>query len=38
MFTITLKKIIKLKNKHDFDARLWIQKALLNKNFKNNYL
>jgi hypothetical protein len=36
MFTIILKKIITLKYKHNLDARFWIQKALLNKNFKNN--
>jgi len=35
MFTILLKKLIKLKNKQDFDAQFWIQKALLNKNFNN---
>tara|TARA_B110001452_G_scaffold192888_1_gene162876 strand:- start:1069 stop:1185 length:117 start_codon:yes stop_codon:yes gene_type:complete len=36
MFKIILRKIINLKNKNDFDARFWIQKALLNKNFKNS--
>jgi len=36
MFTILLKKKISLKDKHDLDARFWIQKALLDKNFKNN--
>jgi len=36
MFTIILKKIIKIKNKDDLDARYWIQKALLVKNFKNS--
>ena len=38
MFIIILKKIIYLKNKQDLDARFWIQKALLAKNFKNNSL
>ena len=37
MFTLILKKIINLKNKHDLDGRFWIQKVLLNKNFKNTY-
>ena len=36
MLRIILKKIIKIKNKHNLDARLWIQKALLVKNFKDN--
>jgi len=36
MFTILLKKIVYLKNKHNLDASFWIQKALLVKNFKNN--
>tara|TARA_E500000331_G_scaffold193442_1_gene185977 strand:- start:476 stop:592 length:117 start_codon:yes stop_codon:yes gene_type:complete len=36
MIRIILKKIIHLKNKHDLDARFWIQRALLVKNFKNN--
>tara|TARA_B100000767_G_C19356340_1_gene365965 strand:- start:402 stop:518 length:117 start_codon:yes stop_codon:yes gene_type:complete len=36
MFAIILKKIIKLKNKHNLDGRFWIQKALLAKNFKNS--
>jgi|TARA_B110000027_G_C15994033_1_gene244440 hypothetical protein len=36
MFTIILKKIIKIKNKDDLDARFWIQKALLIKNFRNS--
>jgi hypothetical protein len=36
MFIIMIKKIIKLKNKQDLDARFWIQKALLDKNFNNN--
>tara|TARA_B110001450_G_scaffold108796_1_gene102918 strand:+ start:220 stop:354 length:135 start_codon:yes stop_codon:yes gene_type:complete len=36
MFTVILKKIIKLKNKHNFDAKFWIQKALLDKNYRNN--
>tara|TARA_B110000438_G_scaffold121815_1_gene118937 strand:+ start:884 stop:1000 length:117 start_codon:yes stop_codon:yes gene_type:complete len=36
MFTILLKKIISLKDRHNLDARFWIQKALLNKNFKDN--
>jgi len=36
MIRIILKKIIYLKNKHDLDARFWIQRALLFKNFKNN--
>ncbi len=36
MFVILLKKIIYLKNIHDLDGRFWIQKALLNKNFKNS--
>tara|TARA_B110001450_G_scaffold37939_1_gene33720 strand:+ start:576 stop:692 length:117 start_codon:yes stop_codon:yes gene_type:complete len=35
MFRIILKKIIKLKNNHDLDAKLWIQKALLVKKYKN---
>jgi len=35
MFSIIFKKIIKLKNKQDLDAKFWIQKALLVKNFKN---
>tara|TARA_B110000967_G_scaffold137819_1_gene140747 strand:+ start:135 stop:251 length:117 start_codon:yes stop_codon:yes gene_type:complete len=34
MIVIILKKLINLKNKRDLDARFWIQKALLNKNFK----
>ena len=34
MFTIILKKIIKLKNKGNLDARFWIQKALIVKNYK----
>ena len=28
--------IIYLKDNRDLDARFWIQKALLNKNFRNN--
>ena len=36
MFIIMLKKLIMFKNKHNLDARLWIQKALLVKSFKNN--
>jgi hypothetical protein len=36
MFTIILKKIIKIKNYHNLDGKFWIQKALLNKNFRNN--
>jgi len=31
-----LNKIINFKNKRDLDARFWIQKALLCKNFKDN--
>ncbi len=38
MFTIILKKIIYLKNKDNLDARFWVQRILLNKNFKDNYL
>lgn len=34
MFTIILKKIIYYKKRHDLDARFWIQRCLLNKNFK----
>ena len=34
MFTFILKKIINLKKEQDLDARFWIQKALINKNFK----
>ena len=29
------KKITIFKSKEDLDARFWIQKALLNKNFKS---
>tara|TARA_B100001175_G_C19218544_1_gene499429 strand:+ start:533 stop:655 length:123 start_codon:yes stop_codon:yes gene_type:complete len=29
------KKITNFKNKEDLDARIWIQKALLNKNLKS---
>ncbi len=36
MFTLILKKIIKFKSIYDFDGRFWIQKALLNKNFKDS--
>jgi len=36
MLTFILKKITYLKNKQSLDARFWIQKALLVKNFKNN--
>ena len=36
MFTFIVKKIIKVKNKHNLDAKLWIQKTLLVKYFKNN--
>tara|TARA_B110001452_G_scaffold188393_1_gene158715 strand:+ start:1033 stop:1149 length:117 start_codon:yes stop_codon:yes gene_type:complete len=36
MFTFILKKIINLKNKQDLDARFWIQKALLIKNYKKS--
>ena len=32
-----IKKIINLKDKRDLDAKFWIQKALLNKNYKNTY-
>jgi|MDTB01.2.fsa_nt_gb hypothetical protein len=35
MLRILLKKIINFKDKSDLDARFWIQKALLYKNFKN---
>tara|TARA_B110000046_G_scaffold70750_1_gene78670 strand:+ start:613 stop:729 length:117 start_codon:yes stop_codon:yes gene_type:complete len=34
MLTFILKKINNLKNKQDLDARFWIQKVLINKNFK----
>tara|TARA_X000001036_G_C20431900_1_gene705536 strand:+ start:463 stop:579 length:117 start_codon:yes stop_codon:yes gene_type:complete len=30
------KKITNFKNKEDLDARFWIQKILLCKNYKNN--
>ena len=33
MFIIILKKVINLK-KRNLDARFWIQKSLLDKNFK----
>ena len=36
MFKFILKKIINSKNKPNLDARVWIQKALLIKNFKNS--
>tara|TARA_B110000008_G_scaffold28386_1_gene25459 strand:- start:150 stop:266 length:117 start_codon:yes stop_codon:yes gene_type:complete len=36
MFTIIIKKMIKLKNKNNLDAKFWIQKALLYKSFRNN--
>tara|TARA_B110000438_G_scaffold38634_1_gene38409 strand:+ start:1159 stop:1275 length:117 start_codon:yes stop_codon:yes gene_type:complete len=38
MFVVILKKINNLKNKHDLDARFWIQRALLGKKFINNPL
>jgi len=38
MLTIILKRIIYLKNKQGLDARFWVQRALLNKNFKDNSL
>ena len=31
-----LKKITNFKNKQDLDARFWIQKALLDKNFRSS--
>jgi len=38
MFTFILKKINKFKKEQDLDARFWIQKALLGKNFnKTSY-
>ena len=37
MFAILLKKIIYHKKKYNLDARFWVQKALLSKNFKNNF-
>jgi hypothetical protein len=38
MFINILKKIIFLRNKDNLDARFWVQRVLLNKNFKDNYL
>jgi hypothetical protein len=38
MFTFILKKINKFKKEQNLDARFWIQKALLSKNFnKTSY-
>jgi len=34
MFRFILKKINNFKKEQNLDARFWIQKALLNKNFK----
>jgi len=34
MFKIILKKIKKLRKEQDLNARFWIQKALISKNFK----
>tara|TARA_B100000767_G_scaffold231580_1_gene223074 strand:- start:443 stop:556 length:114 start_codon:yes stop_codon:yes gene_type:complete len=34
MIKFILKKINNFKNEQDLDARFWIQKALLSKNFK----
>jgi len=36
MLIFILKKIIYLNDNQDFDGKLWIQKALLVKNFKKN--
>jgi len=38
MLTIILKKIIHLKDNRGLDAKFWVQRALLNKNFKDNSL
>ena len=38
MFTFILKKINKIRIEQDLDARFWIQKSLLSKNFnKTSY-
>jgi len=34
MFTFILKKINSFNKKQDLDARFWIQRALINKNYK----
>jgi hypothetical protein len=34
MFTFILKKISNFKKYQDLDAKFWIQKALISKNFK----
>jgi len=34
MFTFILKKINFFKKERDLDAKFWIQKALISKNFK----
>ena len=34
MLRIIFKKIINLKNNHNLDASLWVQRALLSKNLK----
>jgi|TARA_X000001036_G_C20654828_1_gene796527 hypothetical protein len=34
MFTFILKKLNNFKKEQDLDARFWIQKALISKNFK----
>ena len=34
MFTFILKKINIFKKERDLDAKFWIQKALISKNFK----
>jgi|TARA_B110000438_G_scaffold197673_1_gene189176 hypothetical protein len=34
MFTFILKKIKNFKKERDLDAKFWIQKALIGKNFK----
>jgi hypothetical protein len=36
MLKILLKNMVKIKNKHDLDAKIWIQKALIAKIFINN--
>jgi hypothetical protein len=37
MFTFILKKINNFKKKQDLDAKFWIQKALISKNFGKIY-
>ena len=37
MLTLIIKKINKFKKEQDLDARYWIQKALLSKNFNKTY-